>query len=691
MVIVQLQFVVYNHPMPMRSGRFSVAFAMLGAGIFGSFAAAQQRTLAPSDFQAWLAVSDADRQQMAPVVEKDAGAEVLEWRVHVVDEFLGDNRSFQRVFYNYIRLKIFDDRGREKAATIDLPYRAPGTIIDVSGHTIKADGTVVDLDPKTVYRRTLERVGSARESVVSFAMPAVEKGAILEYRWKQTEDDNRFRYVRLEFQREFPIRRVTYFVKPLDSRFIVNEEMYIAPFNCKASPIKQENDGYGSTYVENVPAEQRETYSPSDANVRPWALLYYRSGGAKEPTKYWDEQGKEIYKKFREVVKSDAETKGAAVNAIGSATDEGGRIDGLAAFVRMSVRNVYDSKVSNAERAAFFQKFPKDRERTSTEILRSGLGMPSEINTVFAALAAQAGFEVRPALVADRGEILFSPQLMDRYFLDHEGVALRSGTAWKIVDVANKNVAPGMLPWSEEGMMALVGDSKMPAFVHLPFSPSDASAETRTAKLQLEGDGSLTGDVTEVYTGHRAEDFRREYGLDSMDKRVEEFRDNVTKMFPDADVTNIEMEGVDDPAKATTVHYHIDAPRYAQVTGKRILMQPNAFRRGQVSPFSAAQRVHPIEFPYAWKESDTITIGLPEGFALDNADAPGSLNFGKPGRYEIKMSVTKSDHPELTYIRTLVFGNESAISFDASAYPSLKKAFDLVQTNDAHTIALKGN
>src|SRR5262249_33325994 len=153
----------------------------------------------------------------------------------------------------------------------------------------------------------------------------------------------------------------------------------------------------------------------------------------------------------------------------------------------------------------------------------------------FAALAAQAGFDVRPALVASRSEIIFSPQLTDRYFLNDEAVAFRSGNSWKIVDLSNRNVPPGLVPWREEGMQALVGDAKTPGFITLPYSNADVSAETRTAKLELSRDGGLAGSVDEVYTGHRAEDFRREYGSESDQQRVEEFRDHITKIFPDAE------------------------------------------------------------------------------------------------------------------------------------------------------------
>src|SRR5215469_14959610 len=68
---------------------------------------------------AWLPITDADRNLKAPVVEKNAGVEALFWRVHVRDELLG-GQELQRVMYHYIRLKVFDEKGKEKVSTIEL-------------------------------------------------------------------------------------------------------------------------------------------------------------------------------------------------------------------------------------------------------------------------------------------------------------------------------------------------------------------------------------------------------------------------------------------------------------------------------------------------------------------------------------------------------------------------------------------
>src|SRR5882757_9739973 len=133
--------------------------------LFASLAPAQ-RPMAPGEFISWLPVTAEERDIKTPSVEKDAGAEILMWRVHVLDEVFG--QELRRVFYHYVRLKVFDEKGKEKAATIDLTYSEPGAILDVAGRTIRPDGTILELEKKSIYKRDLVRAGSRKLKSVSF-------------------------------------------------------------------------------------------------------------------------------------------------------------------------------------------------------------------------------------------------------------------------------------------------------------------------------------------------------------------------------------------------------------------------------------------------------------------------------------------------------------------------------------------
>jgi hypothetical protein len=82
-----------------------------------------------------------------PAVEKDADAEVVIWDVRVSYEDNGGQPS--TVLSHYVRIKIFNERGRDAQSKVDIPelkLRGRNTKIkDIAGRTIKPDGQIVEL------------------------------------------------------------------------------------------------------------------------------------------------------------------------------------------------------------------------------------------------------------------------------------------------------------------------------------------------------------------------------------------------------------------------------------------------------------------------------------------------------------------------------------------------------------------
>src|SRR5262249_31088101 len=125
----------------------------------------------------WKPIEPAHLAQKASVVEKDADAEVIFWEARVQPEGEGVSLS------NYIRIKIFTERGRESQAKIEFLYPEGNKITDISGRTIKADGTILDLKPDAIFENTVARARKLNLKSTSIAMPGAEPGAIIEYRW----------------------------------------------------------------------------------------------------------------------------------------------------------------------------------------------------------------------------------------------------------------------------------------------------------------------------------------------------------------------------------------------------------------------------------------------------------------------------------------------------------------------------
>ena len=105
------------------------------------------------------------------------------------------------------------------------------------------------------------------------------------------------------------------------------------------------------------------------------------------------------------------------------------------------------------------------------------------------------------------------------------------------------------------------------------------------------------------------------------------------------------------------------------------------------SLFPTSTRKHPVYFHYGWAEQDSITIELPTGFTLDNAEIPAPINAGV-STYSVKAGITR-DGRTLTYERSFQFGNDNVLQFEVASYPQIKRYFDKVHESDKQTIALK--
>jgi hypothetical protein len=637
----------------------------------------------------WKPINPADLALKTPVVEKDADAEAIFWEVRVADEI--DGSTPRTVLTHYVRIKIFTERGRESQSKVDILFgKIFGSDIkikDIVGRTIKPDGTIVELKKEDVFERTIVRASGVKAKAKSFAMPSVEPGSIIEYRWREVRNDNLANYIRLQFQRDVPVQLVKYYIKPLSLPGFPYA-MRVQPFHGRNTPFVKEKDGFYSTTMENVPAFREEPRMPPEEQVRPWMLVYYTEDKKLAPAQYWKEKGKEFYEIYKSRVKMSDEVKKSATEAIGDATTPEQKLERLFEFCRAKIKNINDdaSGMTPEERAKWKEN------KSPADTLKRGMGTGNDIDMLFAALATAAGFEVRMANLSDRSSAFFDAGFADDYFMSTYDVAVRVGDTWRFYDPASTYVPLGMLRWQEEGQDALVSDSKEPTWVTTPLSGPEKSKQKRTAKLRLTEDGTLEGDVRIEYTGHLAVERKEWDDDDSPAEREKTLRDRIKEQMSTAELSDIKIENITDPVKPFVYSFHVSVPGYAQRTGKRLFLQPAFFQHGLGPLFPTSSRKYPIYFHYPWSEEDEVTIELPAGFSLDNADAPAPFASGDLSRYDVKIMVTK-DERTLIYKRNFFFGGGSAglerLYYDSANYSALKMFFDTLNKEDNHTVTLK--
>ncbi|MBA3240319.1 MAG: DUF3857 and transglutaminase domain-containing protein [Acidobacteria bacterium] len=651
------------------------------------FAAPAALALASSD-KNWKPVDPAHLALSAPVVERDADAEAIFWEVrvdHDADEGM--------VLSHYVRIKVFNDRGRESQSKVDIlapKVRSFETKIkDISARTIKPDGTIIELKKEDIFERTIAKTSGIKVKAKTFAMPSVEPGSIIEYRWREVRPGIISLYEEFEFARDIPVQTVKYYIKPVSSPgFTLG--MRAQTFQAGMTPFQKEKDGFYSMTLTNIPAFREEPRMPPDHAVRPWMLVYY-SEDNKPAAQVWKEYGRELYESHKSSMKVNDDIKRAAAEAIAGATTDEEKLDHLFTYVRSKVRNVFDD-------GAGFTREQLDKmkaNKTPADTLKRGTGNWHDIDMLFAALASASGFEARVAKVTSRNEIFFDPNFADPYFMREgtENIAVRVGDAWRFYDPGTTYVTKGMLRWQEEGQNALVSDGKEPAFVRTPLSGPAKSAEKRTGKFKLREDGTLEGDVRVEYTGHLAHDMKERYDDESPAEREESVREQLKGRLGGVEISGLQVENVTDPTQPFVTKYHIVVPAYAQRTGKRLFLQPAFFQRGVGPTFPTSTRRHEVYFHYPWSEEDRVEIDLPEGFALDNPETPTPINAGALSKYEPKAQVT-TDGRTVIYLRKFYFGGSpkgdgGILIFPTGTYTQLKGYFDEMHKQDGHTLSVK--
>jgi hypothetical protein len=653
----------------MRSPKTLLLFFVLFALLLGPISPTLPRVSAAGE--EWRPIESADLALKAAVVEPNADAEAIFWDIRVDDG--GEN---DLVLSHYVRIKIFNERGREKYSKIDIPYINGVKIKDVAARTIKPDGSIVELAKDDLIEKTVVKASGLKLRTKTFAFPGIEPGAIIEYKWKEVRSNSSANNLRLQFQRDIPVQSVTYHIKPAGSSV-----MDVRPFNMDEPKFIKEKNGFQVATVTNMPAFREEPMMPPEDSVRSWATVKYLT--IFSLLLGYNMIAAQVYVGFKPYLKVDKEIKAKVAEITAGVDSAEDQIDKIFEFCRNNIKNTSDKSLGFTEDD--IEKLKENKKPSDT--LKRGIGPGIDINLLFAAMVNAAGFEARVALLPDRGERLFDRNIVIPGALRPSNIAVRFGTTWKFFDPGLQYIAPGMLRWQEEGVDALIVDEHS-VWVKTPVTDAQTSKEKRSAKLKLDENGTLEGDVTVEYSGHLAVERKVLNDDDSPGQREENLKEMVKSRLSSAELTNIVIENATDPVKPFIYKYHVRVPEYAQKTGKRLFFQPGFFTKGISAIFSAGTRRYPLYFHYPWSEEDKITIELPKGYDLDNADRPAPINAGAASQHEIKMGVT-TDHTALVYNRSFYFGTPNLLLFPVEKYDIIKQLFDEVNKADNHIITLK--
>jgi hypothetical protein len=624
--------------------------------------------------QEWKPVPPQELASKAPTVEADADAEALFWEVRV-----DDSNATDLVMKHHVRVKIFTERGREKYSKIDIPFIKGMKIKDIMARVIKPDGAVVELNKNDIFEREIVKADKIKVKAKSFAVPGIEPGVIVEYRYQEVQRHSSASNMRLVFQHDIPIRNITYYFKPAANTKILS-------FNMGENVFVKDKNGFHRATMENVPSIKSEPQMPPEDEVRSWLVLYYWDDLKDNSSDVWSKIGGAIARiwQIKDTLKPGKDLKTAAQEITSGAATPDEQLAKIFEFTRKRVKNItYDAQMTDDQKEAI------KPSKSASDTYKKLQGTDEDINELFASLATALGFETRLAFSGDRSEKFFDPRQAHVSLVHFSSVAVKVNGRWKFFDPGDPFVPYGMLAWNEEDTSALLLGYKDYTTTETPLSETDKSLAKRTGKFRLLEDGTLEGTIRAEYTGHLAYIHRSENYKKSAGEREEILKAEVKKQMSTAEISDISIENFADTDKPLVHQYKIRVPNYAQKTGKRMFFQPGVFKYGMNPVFTTATRKYDIFFHYPWSEQDSIEIAYPKTFEMDNAESPPTIaDPRRIGLLDITMRANQADGL-LYYDRKFHFGGGGSTLFPAAQYQPVKNLFDAFHKSDSHQITLR--
>ncbi|MEP6786837.1 MAG: DUF3857 domain-containing protein [Acidobacteriota bacterium] len=640
----------------------------------------------------WRPVTPDELSGKKPLVEPDADAEATFWEVRI-DDSSDENLSLR----HYVRVKIFTERGREKYSKFDVPFSKGIKIKDIAARVIRPDNSIVEIKKEDIFEREIIKADGLKVKAKSFAVPNIEPGVIIEYKYREEISDAGAKGMRLLFQRDIPVQKMAYYYKPYNG----NPPRY-QPYNFTDTQFVKDKGGYWLASRTDVPAMKDEPKMPPEDSVRAWMLLtgasistvnadafsiVYTVKVPGVPSLYWGAVGTENAPITKLMIKGSSEIKKAAADITAGAATPEEKLKKIYEYCQSQITNTtYDPTITDDQRAKLpaTSSFGDVMKRKSTNYLW--------VNLLFGALASANGFDSRIAFINDRSKMFFDPKLpnMTNDSLLHPGaVAVKVENGWKFFDPGVKFLPYGMLTWNEEDTWALLVGEKQYQWEKTPFTGYESSVTKRDGKFTLLEDGTLEGDVTMELKGQPALSYRMENYDEALSKLEDDLSQEVKHRISVAEVSKVSVENLLDPSKPLVQKFKVRVPNYAQKTGKRLFLQPSFFEYGKSPLFSSATRQYDMFFRYPWSELDNIEIKLPAGYDLDNAEAPSPVSDPQNiGSLVMQIAMDNADNT-LVVDRKFHFGGGGNVLFGSGAYKPVKSLFDLFSKTDAHTITLK--
>ncbi len=317
-------------------------------------------------------------------------------------------------------------------------------------------------------------------------------------------------------------------------------------------------------------------------------------------------------------------------------------------------------------------------DKSLKAVFDSKNGGVAEINLLLTAMLRYAGIYADPVILSRKryGFVYDNYPIIGRF--NYVICQARLDGKDLMLDASRSYLGFGKLPYDcYNGSVRVINDQGTKQTLN-----ADMLTEKEDIRVSLQGNekGEWTGKVNKLYGYYESVDMRNK--LKSADK--EALRKEIAALYEsDVKIEKPEIRSLESLDEPVEVSYDI---AYDTDPAGIIYIQPIVSERYKSNPFKSADRRYPVEMPYKLDENYSLSLTIPDGYAVD--EIPASL----------KMKLNERGDASFEYVSTKVSEKEIRIScrletkkthFPNEEYEVLREFFNRVVAKQNEQVVLK--
>ncbi|MGO9325674.1 MAG: DUF3857 domain-containing protein [Terracidiphilus sp.] len=265
-------------------------------------------------------------------------------------------------------------------------------------------------------------------------------------------------------------------------------------------------------------------------------------------------------------------------------------------------------------------------------------------------------------------------------------VKAANGKTLLIFDPTDEETPLGLIRGELQGAYGNLADGADSQVLQMPVLPPASASLNRKGSFVLAADGTLAGDITDVFTGVDAA-HERALLKEADTKQVHDYlEEHLSSDLPSVDFKGYEFHENGELDQPVTLDLHVSDSSYAHAAGPLLLLRPRVVgddARAVPEVMENKTRIYPIEIgqPGDWRDSFDIT--LPSGYVVDETPDPVDVDTDFASYHSSTTAKGNVLHYERDYVvrqveippeKAAEFRKlESAILFDEKSAAVLKK------------------